>query len=72
MLIKISFYVINQWKKINIQQVLFFYFLKKPGLKKDHSKSTVFEEGRGGGHWKPNKNEQGEGGVLACVHVHFF
>ena len=50
MLIKISFYVINQWKKINIQQVLFFYFLKKPGLIKDHSKSKVFKEGRGGGH----------------------
>ena len=28
---------------------------------------------RGGGHlWNGNKNEQGEGEVLACVYVHFF
>ena len=28
-------------------------------------------KGGGGGHWKANKNEQGEG-VLACVYVRFF
>ena len=37
------------------------------------SKSTFVEEGKGGGHWKANKNKQGEGGggVLACVYVRF-
>ena len=28
-----------------------------------HSKSTFVEEGRGVGHWKANKNEQGEWGA---------
>ena len=35
----------------------------------DYSKSMLIEEGRGG-HWKANKNENGEG-ALAGVYVRF-
>ena len=37
-----------------------------------HLKSTFIEEGRGRGHWKANKKEQGEERFLACITVCFF
>ena len=32
-----------------------------------HSKSKFVEKGGGGGHWKANKTEQGDGGLSMCV-----